>query len=96
MVISNPETTLSANNYIGSAALIGDQKPPFLPAMAEWVKTWQTERIPNYEKFTLTQTSPALVRTLLCLSLLIEDLLGEGHGFVLTSRFQSNPLGKYW
>ena len=39
LVISNPETTLSANNYIGSAALIGDQKPPFLPAMAEWVKT---------------------------------------------------------
>ena len=100
-MISNPKTTLSTNNYLGSAAVIDGQKPPFLPAMAEWVKTWQTERIFNCEKFTLTaQTSPALVRTLLCLSLLIEDLLGEGHGFVLTSRFQSNPLerrfGKYW
>ena len=54
---------------------------------------WQTERIPNCEKFTLTaQTSSALVRTLLCLASLIENLLGEGYDFVLTSRFQSDPL----
>ena len=69
--------------------------------MAEWVQPCQTERIPNCEKFTLTaQTSSALVRTLLCLALLIEDLLGEGYDFVLTSRFQSDPLerrlGQYW
>ena len=38
------------------------------------------------------QIGSALVRTLLCLALLIEDLLGEGHDFVLTSRFQSDPL----
>ena len=61
--------------------------------MAEWVQAWQTERIPNCEKFTLTaQTSSALVRTLLCLAPLIEDLLGEEYDFVLTSRFQSDPL----
>ena len=39
------------------------------------------------EKFTLT-----LVRTLLCLVVLIEDLLGEGYDFVLTSRFESDFL----
>ena len=57
--------------------------------------TWQTERIPNCEKFILTaQTSSALVRIVLCLESLIEDLLGEGYDFVLTSRFQSDPLEK--
>ena len=61
--------------------------------MAEWVQARQTERIPNFEKFTLTaQTSSAFVRTLFSLASLIEDLLREGYYFVLTSRFQSNPL----
>ena len=70
-VISNSKTAL---NYLGNVAVNGDQKSSFLRAMAEW----QTERIPNCEKFTLTaQTSSALVRTLLCFASLIEDLLGE-------------------
>ena len=61
--------------------------------MVERVQTWQTERIPNCEKFMLTaQTTPALVRTLLCFASLTEDLLGERYDFVLTSRFQRNPL----
>ena len=65
----------------------------FLRAMAEWVQAFKTERIPNCEKFTLIgQTSSALVRTLLCLASLIEDLLGEGYDFVLTLRCQSDPL----
>ena len=58
--------------------------------MAEWVQAWQKERITKCEKFTLTaQTSSAIVRTLH-----IEDLLAEGYDFVLTSRFQNNPLGR--
>ena len=58
--------------------------------MAEWVQAWETERIPNCEKFMLTgQTGSALVRTLLSFASLIEDLLGD---FVLTSRFQNNLL----
>ena len=87
-VISNSKTALNTNNYLGNAAVNGDQKPSVLRAMAEWVQAWETERIANYEKFTLTaQTSSALVRTLLCLASLIEELLGEGYDFVLTSRF---------
>ena len=39
------------------------------------------------------QTGSALVRILLCLASLIEDLLGR-YDFVLTSRFQSDPLEK--
>ena len=38
------------------------------------------------------QTVSALVRTLLFLASLIEDLLGEGYDFVLTLRFQRDPL----
>ena len=56
--------------------------------MVAWVHTWQTERIRNCKKFTLTaQTSSAHARTLLCLASLIEDLLGEGYDFVVTLRF---------
>ena len=61
--------------------------------MTERVHAWQTKRIPNCERFMLTaQTGSALVRTLLCLASLIEDLLGERYDLVLTSRFQSNLL----
>ena len=61
--------------------------------MVEWVHGWQTESIHTCKRFTLTaQTGSELVRTLLCYASLIEDLLGEGHDFVLTSRFQSDPL----
>ena len=77
-LMSNSKTTFSINSYLGNEAVNGDQKPSFLLAMAEWVQAWQTERIPNFEKFTLTaQTGPAIFRTLLCLALCIEDLPGE-------------------
>ena len=46
-VISNSKTALNTNNYLENAAVNGDQKPSFLPAKAEWVQAWQTERIPN-------------------------------------------------
>ena len=90
-VVSNSKTSLNTNNYLENAAVNGDQKPLFLRAMAEWVEAWQTERIPNCEKVTLTaQTSWALVRTQN--SSFIENLLGEGYDFVLISRLQSDPL----
>ena len=100
-VISNSKTAFSTNNYLGNAAVNGDQKPSFLRAMAEWIQVWLPETIPNYEKFALTaQTGSTLVRTHLYLVSLIEDLLGEEYDFVLTSRFQSNPLERqfeqYW
>ena len=66
---SSSKTVFSTNNYLGNAAVNGDQKPLFLRAMAEWVQPWQTERIPNCEKFTLiAQTGSALVRTLPCIA----------------------------
>ena len=54
---------------------------------------WQNAKIPYSETFTLTkQTSPALIRTILCHAALIEELLDEGYRYILTSRFQSDPL----
>ena len=87
-VISNSKTALITNSYLVNVAINGDQKPSFLRGVAEWVQTWQTERIPNCKKFMLTaQTSSAIVRTFFSLASLIEDLLGEGYDFELISRF---------
>ena len=67
----------------------------FLRAMAYWIQNWQEKKILNCEKFTLTsQTASAFVRTLKYHALLREDLLAEGYDFIMTSRFQSDPLEK--
>lgn len=56
---------------------------------------WKHEAIPNSEKFTLSaQTNSAMIQTLRCQASLIEDLLFDGYDFVLTARFQSDPLEK--
>jgi len=79
---------------LGNAAVKDDQKPQFLRAFANWIDEWDKLKMPNCEQFTLTaQTSSALRRTLRCHAALIEGLLqNDGYKFVLTSRFQSDPL----
>lgn len=73
--------------------MLGDNKPQFLRALADWVEIWDHEKITNAEKFTLSaQTSYALRRTLRCHASLIEDLLHDGYDFVLTAKFQSDPI----
>ena len=90
--LSNSKDQFS-NNKIGNAAVKGDKKPEFLRAMANWIELWSDEKIPASQKFTLTpQTSTALIRTLRCHAQLIEDLLDDGFDFVLTARFQSDPI----
>ena len=87
-IISNSKSQFSATNYLGNAALLGDEKPLFLRAFASWLRDWQQERISNCQRFTLTsQTASGFTRTLLCHASLIEDLLEEGYEVVLTSRF---------
>ena len=50
-------------------------------------------KITNCQKLCLTElTSRALIVTLNSTASLIEDLLSEGYKFVLTSRFQSDPI----
>ena len=92
-VVSNSKTEFNSNNRLGNAAILGDNKPTFLRALADWIEEWKDESISNCEQFTLTEnTSSALKRTLRYTASLIEDLLSEGYEYVLTSRFQSDPL----
>ena len=92
-VLSNSKARYSTANYLGNAAVIGDNKQSFLRTMGDWIQNWQENKIPNCEKFTQTsQTASAFVRTLKCHASLIEDLLAEGYDFIMTSRFQSDPL----
>ena len=92
-VVSNSKTEFDSNNRLGNAAILGDNKPTFLRALTDWIEEWKDESISNCEQFTLTEnTSSALQRSLRCTASLIEDLLSEGYEYVLTSRFQSDPL----
>ena len=78
---------------MGQAAKKDDGKPEFCRVLADWIETWCNERVPSFEQFTLSlSTAKALIRTLRCQASLIEDLLDDGYDFILTARFQSDPL----
>ena len=53
-VLSNSKSRYSTVNYLGNAAVIGDNKPSFLRAMADWIQNQKKKKILNCEKFTLT------------------------------------------
>ena len=92
-MISNSKQPFNSKNSLGNAATHGDGKPTFLRKLADWVQEWSEQKLPNCEKFTLSaQTSAAFVRTLRCHACLIEDLLSDGFSFVLTARFESDPI----
>ena len=62
---------------------------------AEWLQEWQNEKLPNSERFGLSvQKSSALIHICKCQAALIENLLREGYKYVLTARFQTDPLEK--
>ena len=91
--ISNSKVRFNSRDKLGDAAVKNDGKPEFLRNFADWVENWQNQKIRNAEKFTLSaQTSDALCRTLRCQAALIEDLLSEEQEFILTARFQSDPI----
>lgn len=91
--VSNSKHRFNTRHRIGNAAVDGDNKPEFLREIADWIERWDAMKIPSSEFFTLSaQTSAALRTTLRCHANLIEDLLSEGYDFVLTSRFQSDPI----
>ena len=91
--ISNSKDQYYFGNYIGRAAIQSDNKPGFLCEMAAWLKRWDSSKIANCEKFTLScQISSALQKTFLCQASLIEDLLSDGFKFLLTARFQTDVI----
>ena len=93
-VLSNSKARYPTVNYIGNAAVIGDNQASSLRAMADRIQDWQQKKVPNCEKFTLAlRTASPFVIILKCDALLIEDLFAEGYDFIMTSsRFQSDPL----
>ena len=88
----NSKQQFNTSSRLGHAAVVGDNKPQFLLALADWVETWST-----CSSFTFTsQTLHTLVTTLKGTSHLITDLLNEGYDYVLTSRFQSDPIKRHF
>ena len=92
--ISNAKVKENSSHHLGNAAKKGDNKSKFLRAFCTMVDRMEnSSKIANLEKFSFSsQTSQALQQTLLSHASLIEDLLVDGFNFVLTARFQSNPL----
>ena len=63
-------------------------KVNFLLRLADWIEEWSKSPM-----FTFTaQTSKALITTIRATAALITDLLNKGYGYVLTSKFQIDPL----
>ena len=84
----------SSRDHLSNAATHNDNKPDFLRKFADWIAEWRDSRIKNCEKFQLSkQTSDAMILTLKCHAALIEDLLSSPkYNYVLTARFQSDPI----
>ena len=61
-IISNSKRKFNTRNKLGNAATKGDSKTSFFRAFADWLTMWQTEKLPNCEKFQLSQqTNSALI-----------------------------------
>ena len=55
------------------------------------METWCNERVPSFQQFTFSlSTAKALIRTLS--AKMVGILLDDGYDFILTARFQSDPL----
>ena len=91
--ISNSKQQLNMSFLCGDAAKANDCKPTFLRKLADWFSEWKTQQPANTEKFTLSkQTTSAWVTNLRRTATLIEDLLQKRYAYVLTARFQTDPL----
>ena len=93
-MISNSKMKENLSHRLGDAAKRRDNKPILLREFADWIEEWDNNlRTSKSDTLTLSsQTSEALKRTLRATACLIEDILSEDYEFVLTSRFQSDPI----
>ena len=89
--ISNSKSRFHPN-YLGNGIIKGDHKIDFFYAMADWLEKWS--KCPNFV-FT-KQTMDAMITTLRCSAMLVNDLLNEGYSYVLSARLQSDPLERYY
>ena len=78
-------------NALGNAIVNDDGKVEFLLEFAEWLENWSL--LTGSRVFCLSkQTCDALIKTLRFQALLTKELLQEGYAYVLTGRFQSDPI----
>ena len=78
---------------MGHAAKKDDGKPECYHALADWIESWCNERVPSFEQFTFSLSNTKdLILILRWQANLIEDLFDDGYDFILTARFQSDPL----
>ena len=97
--ISNSKHEHNPSWRLADAAKANDMKPSFLRKMADYIEEWEmlSETVQSWvgsdRKLGLTaNTANALKVTLCCTANLIEELLAEGYQYVLTARFQTDPL----
>ena len=75
-------------NFLNNAVTANDGKINFYQKFSNWVESWS-----KHSDFCLTaQTSKAFVTTLRAQAMLMKELLNEGYEYILTRRFQSDPL----
>ena len=75
-------------NFLNNAVVANDGKIDFYQKLSDWVESWS-----KFSNFCLTaQTCKALITTLRGQAMLMQELLDDGYEYVLTRRFQSDPL----
>ena len=77
------------SNKLGNAMIPDDGKIEFWFSLANWLESWKSAP----ESLCLSkQTCDALIRTLRAQGRLCSDLFEEGYSFIITAKFQSDPL----
>ena len=75
-------------NFLNNAVTANDGKINFYQKLSDWIESWSIS-----SNFCLTaQTSKAFVTTLRAQAMLMQERLNDGYEYVLTRRFQSDPL----
>ena len=67
----------------------GDGKIEFWFSLANWLESWKSA---SQSLCLSKQTCDALIRTLRAQERLCPDLFEEGYSFIITAKFQSDPL----
>ena len=87
--IANSNTRFTPNS-LNNAIIPDDGKITFYIQLSDWIESWTKS-----SKFCLTaQTSRAFATTLRAQAMLMQELLNDEYEFILTRRFQSDPLEK--
>ena len=77
------------SNKLGNAMIYGDGKIEFWFSLANWLESWKSGSL---SLCLSKQTCDALICMLRAQGRLCTDLFEEGYSFIVTAKFQSDPL----